>query len=121
MPVPSPGSHIMLHSKKRVSRHVSRSRPSLETPSLVTTLSPTCMDKCCNGFRAGMQWPKPEMITILSAGWISRRIVSLRPDTNIQKLLSNGNRIQLRISETLFSIFRGFRLLERLHIAQSFI
>jgi len=28
-------------------------------------------------------------------------------------LLSNGNRIRIRISETLFSIFRGFRLLEK--------
>jgi len=45
------------------------------------------------------------------AGWISRRIVSLQPDTDIQNLLSIGNRI--RISETLLSIFRGFRLLEK--------
>jgi len=28
------------------------------------------------------------------------------------KLLSNGNKIWIRISETLFSIFRGFRLFE---------
>jgi len=53
----------------------------------------------------------PEMITIRFAGWISGRIVSLQPDTDIQKLLSTRNRI--RISETLFSIFRGFRLLEK--------
>jgi len=53
----------------------------------------------------------PEMITILFAGWISRRRVSLQPDKDIQKLLSNGNRT--RISETLFSTFRGFRLLEK--------
>ena len=39
-------------------------------------------------------------------GWISGRIVSLQPDMDIQKLLSNGN----RISETVLSIFRGFRL-----------
>jgi len=51
----------------------------------------------------------PEMITIRFAGWISGRIVSLQPDTDIQKLLSNGN----RISETLLSIFRGYRLLEK--------
>jgi len=38
--------------------------------------------------------------------------MSLQPDTAIQKLLSNGNRI--RISETLLSIFRGFTLLEKL-------
>ena len=44
--------------------------------------------------------------------WISGRIVSLQPDTDIQKLLSNGNRIRIRISETLLSILRGFRLLE---------
>jgi len=52
-----------------------------------------------------------EMITIQFAGWISGRIVSLQPVTDIQKLLSYGNRIQ--ISKTLFSIFRGFSLLEK--------
>jgi len=52
-----------------------------------------------------------EMITIRFAGWISGRIVSLQPDKDIQKLLSNGNRI--RISETLLLIFRGFRLVEK--------
>ena len=51
-----------------------------------------------------------EMITIRFAGWISGRILNLQPD--IQKLLSNKNRIRIRISETLLSIFRGFRLLE---------
>ena len=51
------------------------------------------------------------MITIRFAGWISDRIVSLQPDTDIQKLLSNGNRIRIRISEML--LFRGFRLLEK--------
>jgi len=55
----------------------------------------------------------PEMITIRFAGWIFGRIVSLQPDKDIQKLLSNGNRIRIRISETLLSIFRGFRLLEK--------
>jgi len=54
----------------------------------------------------------PEMIIIWVAGWISGRIVSLQPDTDIQKLLSNGNLIRIRISETLLSIIRGFRLLE---------
>jgi len=53
------------------------------------------------------------MITIRFAGWISGRIVSLQPDTDIQKLLSNENRIRIWISETLLSIFRGFRLLEK--------
>jgi len=62
-----------------------------------------------------------EMITIRFAGWISGRIVSFQPDMDIQKLLSNGNQIRNRISETLSTIFRGFRLLEKLHIAQSFI
>jgi len=33
-----------------------------------------------------------EMITIRFAGGISGRIVSLPSDTDIQKLLSNGNR-----------------------------
>jgi len=47
------------------------------------------------------------MITIRFAGWISGRIVSLQPHTDIQKLLSNGNRIRIRISETLWSMFRG--------------
>jgi len=51
------------------------------------------------------------MITIRFAGWVSDRIVSLQPDTDIHKRLSNGNRI--RISETLFSIFRGFKFLEK--------
>ena len=52
------------------------------------------------------------MITIRFAGWISGRIVSLQPDTDIQKLLPNGK----RISETLSSIFRGFRLFwKKLH------
>jgi len=58
-----------------------------------------------------------EMITIRFAGWISGRIVGLQPDTDIQKLLSNGN----RISETLLSILLGFTLLEKLRIAQSFL
>jgi len=53
---------------------------------------------------------RAEMITIWFAGWISGRIVSLQLDVDIQKLLSNGNRI--RVSQMLFSIFRGFRLLE---------
>ena len=54
-----------------------------------------------------------EKLTIRFAGWISGRIVSLQPDKEIQKLLSNGNRIRIRISETVLSIFRGFRLLEK--------
>jgi len=45
--------------------------------------------------------------------WISGRIVSLQPDKDIQKLLSNGNRKRIRLSETLLSIFRGFRFLEK--------
>jgi len=52
-----------------------------------------------------------EMITIRFAGWISGRIVSLQPDTDIQTRLSNRNLIQ--ISETVLSMFRGFRLLEK--------
>ena len=51
------------------------------------------------------------MITIRFGNWISGRIVSLQPDTDIQNLFSNWNRI--RVSETLLSIFRGFRLLEK--------
>jgi len=52
-----------------------------------------------------------EMINFRFAGWISGRIVSLQPDKDIQKLLSNWNRI--RTSETLLPIFRRFRLLEK--------
>jgi len=65
-----------------------------------------------------------EMITIRIAGWISGRIVSLQPDTDIQNLLWNWNRI--RICETLLLIFRGFRLLEKvahctiIHLVSSF-
>ena len=57
--------------------------------------------------------PPAEMITIRFAGWISGRIVSLQPDTDIQKLLSYGSRIRFRISETFLSIFRGFRFFEK--------
>ena len=64
---------------------------------------------------------RTQMITIRFPGWISGRIVSLQQDTGIRKLLSNGNRIRIRISETLLSIFQGFRLWKKLHIAQSFI
>jgi len=42
-----------------------------------------------------------EIITVGFTGWISGRIVSLQPDTDIQKLLSKGNRKRIRISETL--------------------
>jgi len=54
-----------------------------------------------------------EMITIRFAGWISGRIVCLQADTDIQKLLSYGNRLRNRIFETVLSIFRGFRFLEK--------
>jgi len=54
---------------------------------------------------------RPEMITIRFPACISGRIVSLQADQDIQKLHSNGNRI--RIFETLLSIFRGLRLLEK--------
>jgi len=59
-----------------------------------------------------MMWYESEMITIWFAGWISGRIVSLQPDTDIQNLLWNRNRIRIRISETLLLIFQRFRLLE---------
>jgi len=52
-----------------------------------------------------------ELITLRFAGWISSIIVSLQPVTNMQKLISCGN--QLRISETLFSVFREFTLLQK--------
>jgi len=71
-------------------------------------------------------WCTAEMITIWFASWIYGRIVSLQPDTNIQNLLWNGNRIRIRISETLLLIFGGFRLLEKvahctiIHLLSSF-
>jgi len=61
-----------------------------------------------------------EMITIRFAGWIYGRIVSLQPDTDIQKLLSNGNRIRIRISETFYRHFESSDFWKKLHIAQSF-
>ena len=64
-------------------------------------------------FATGYGYSKSETITIRFAGWISGRIVSLQPDKDIQNLLSNGIRIRIGISETLLSIFRGFRLLEK--------
>jgi len=39
-----------------------------------------------------------EMITIRFAGWISGRIVSFQPDTDIQNVFFCGNRIRIRIS-----------------------
>jgi len=48
-------------------------------------------------------------------------IVSLQPDTDIQKLLSNGNRIRIRISERQFSILWGSDCQKKLHTARSFI
>ena len=56
---------------------------------------------------------EPETITTRFAGWISGRIVSVQPDTDIQKLLSNGNRIRIRISKMFLSVFRGLRLFEK--------
>jgi len=58
-----------------------------------------------SGLSSIWQWA-PEMIIIRVAGWISGRIVSLQPDPDIQKLLSNKNRMRIRISETLLSMFR---------------
>ena len=40
------------------------------------------------------QYCTVEMITIRFAGWIFGKIVSLQPDKDIQKLLSNRNRIR---------------------------
>jgi len=41
----------------------------------------------CDLYRHLLPQCEPEMITIRFAGWISGRIVSLQPDTDIQKLL----------------------------------
>jgi len=64
-------------------------------------------------FLCGILLCASEMITNRFADWISGRIMSLQPDTDIQKLLSNGNRTRIRISEMLSLIFRGFRILEK--------
>ena len=78
-------------------------------------LSPSCLNiTCCPA--SHHFWPKQtdnqigfkpqhrtaEMIIIRFASWISGRIVSVQPDTDIQKLLSNGNRIRIRISANAF-------------------
>jgi len=49
------------------------------------------------------------MITIRFAGWISGRIVSLQPDTDIQKLLR------------FYQYFEDSDFWKKLHITQSFI
>jgi len=67
----------------------------------------------------GFLYKISEMITIRFAGWISGRIVSLLPDTDIQKLLSNMNRIRIRISETVYQYFEDSDFWKKLHIAQS--
>ena len=64
-------------------------------------------------FNTGTSYYLAEIITIRFASWISTRIVSLQPDTNIQKLLLNANRIRIRISKKFLTIFWGFRLLEK--------
>jgi len=50
----------------------------------------------------------PTLLTCSGRTSVTATIVSLQPDTNIQKLLSNRKRIWIRKSETLFSIYRGF-------------
>jgi len=56
-----------------------------------------------------------EMITIRFAGWISDRIVSLQPGTDIQKLLSNGNRLRIRIPERFSRYFEDTDFWKKLH------
>ena len=62
-----------------------------------------------------------EMITIRFAGWISGRTVSFQPDKDIQKLLSNGNRIRIRYPKRFYQYFEDSDFWKKLHIAQSFI
>ena len=62
-----------------------------------------------------------EIITIRFAGWISSRIVSLQPDTDIQKLLSNGNRVRIRYPKRFYRYFEDSDFWKKLHIAQSFV
>ena len=53
--------------------------------------------------------------------WISGWMVSLQQDTDIQKLLSNGNRIWIRDPKSLQRYFENSDFWKKLRIAQSFI
>ena len=63
------------------------------------------------------------MITIRFAGWISSRIVSLQPDTDIQKLLSihTGTGYGPRYPKRFYRYFEDLDFWTKLHIAQSYI
>jgi len=61
------------------------------------------------------------MITIRFAGWISERIVSLQPDKDIQKLLSNGTGYGSGYPKRFYQYFEDSDFWKKLHIAQSFI
>ena len=63
----------------------------------------------------------PEMITIRFAGWISGRIVSLQPDTDIQNLLQTGTGYGSGYPARLYRYFEDSDFWKKLHIAQSFI
>ena len=62
-----------------------------------------------------------EIITIRLTGWISGRIVSLQPDPDIQKLLSNGTGHGSGYPKRFYRYFEDSDLRKKLHIAQSFI
>ena len=64
---------------------------------------------------------KPEMIIIRFAGWTFGRIVTSQPDTNIQKPLSNGNRIRTRLYEKFYLYFEDSDFWKKLYITKSFI
>ena len=58
------------------------------------------------------------MITIRFAGWISSRIVSLQPDTDIQKLLSNVYGYGSGYPKRFHRYFEDSDFYKKLHIAQ---
>ena len=69
----------------------------------------------------GLEVQDTKMITIRFDVWISGGIVSLQPYTDIQKLLSNGNRLRIRYPNRFYRCFEDSDFWKKLHIAQSFI
>jgi len=62
-----------------------------------------------------------EMITIRFAGWISGRIVSLQPDTDIQNCFQTGTGYGSGYPKRFYRYFEISDFWKKLHIAQSFI
>ena len=53
--------------------------------------------------------------------WLDKDSESLQPDTDIPKLLSNGNRIRIRYPKHFYRYFEDSDPSKKLHIAQSLI